>query len=79
MCKLWYILSLNDIVDMTAKTVELKSFSKCLGRLIGGSIVLLFLWFFSKDKELAQDVVADDDYYLYDERDDGDPSIWIEM
>lgn len=43
MCELWYILSLNDIVDMTAKTVELKSFSKCLGRLIGGSIVLLFL------------------------------------
>ncbi len=41
--------------------------------------VLLFLRFFSKDKQLAQDIVADDDYYLYDECDNSDPSIRIEM
>ena len=39
-CELCYSLSMNGNVDMTAKAVEPKSFGKCLGRLIGGSIVL---------------------------------------
>ena len=41
--------------------------------------IMLFLWFLREDEKFTQDVIADDDNYLDDERNDGDPSIWIEM
>ena len=41
--------------------------------------VLLFLWFLREDEKFTQDVIAYDDNYLDDERNDGNPSIRIEM